>query len=147
VFLHRGQQGHGAVVPQASCSPHLFLVRKGEADNIVRASTRHPNLAQDLKILLELSGRRAEGAAGDGETSTSILQDLVQASLDSMEGCGWKVRPTCFLHSDVKVLQEFIELDCWDLEEEEGERCVRVLVGRKCITGEEDMFRASPCSV
>lgn len=33
------------------------------------------------------SGRRAEGATGSGETSTSTLEELVQALLDCVERC------------------------------------------------------------
>lgn len=69
------------------------------------------------------------------KAATSILEDLVQALLDSAEGCGYKVRPICFLHGDVEVLQGFTQLHCWDLEQEEGERCVKVFSERKCITG------------
>lgn len=87
-FTTVDSRGYGAVISQASRPPHLFLIRKGEVDNIARAGTRHPSLAQDLKLLLELSGGRAEGAAGDGETSTSIPEDPVQALLDSVEGRG-----------------------------------------------------------
>lgn len=79
VFHHCGQQGYGAVISQASCLPHLFFIRKGEAVNIARVGTSHPSLARDFKLLLELSGGRAEGAAGDGENSTHILDHLVQA--------------------------------------------------------------------
>lgn len=82
MFHHCGHQGCRAVISQASRLPHLFLVRKGGVDNIARAGTSHPSLAWDFELLFELSGGRAEGAAGDGETSTTILEDVVQALSD-----------------------------------------------------------------
>lgn len=77
-----GEQGCGAVTSQASCLPCLFLINK-EGVGIVRAVTRHASLAQglffsflmeELKVLLVVE-----------KAATGILEDLVQALLDSAE--------------------------------------------------------------
>lgn len=85
------------------------------------------------ELLLGLSGRRAE--AGDGETNTSDPEDPVQASSDSLERRGWKVRSISFPHRDVEALQEFTELQ----EETRGKIC-QGATGRKCSAGGEDML-------
>lgn len=60
---------------------------------------------EELKVLLVVE-----------KAATGILEDLVQALLDSAEWCGYKVRPICFLHGDVEVFQGLSHLHCWDLK-------------------------------
>lgn len=93
-------------------------------------------LVEELKVLLVVE-----------KAATSILEDLVPALLDNAEQCGDKVRPICFLHGDVEVLQGFTHLHCWGLEQEEGEIYVKVFSERKCISGGENTFWASLCSL
>lgn len=64
-----------------------------------------------------------------------VVEKPVPALLRNWSRLCWTVwrdvRSNCFLRGDVEVFQEFIKLHCWDLEQGEGERSVKMLSGRK----------------